>query len=110
MQSTHLADLAGQLLATARAERSGRSAHTLFGRREHRLRQTVIALTAGHRLAEHNSPGEATLQVLRGHAQLTTATQQWTGRAGDHVIIAPERHELLAVEDTVVLLTVVSTP
>jgi quercetin dioxygenase-like cupin family protein len=110
MQSTHLAELADQLLASARAERNGRSAHTLFGGREHRLRQTVIALTAGHRLAEHNSPGEATLQVLRGQAQLITATQQWTGRVGDHVIIVPERHELLAVEDTAVLLTVVSAP
>lgn len=109
MQSTHLGELADQLLAAARAERSGRSAHTLLGGREHSLRQTVIALTAGHRLAEHNSPGEATLQVLRGQAQLITASQQWTGRAGDHVTIAPERHELLAVEDTAVLLTVVST-
>ena len=110
MQSTHLTELADQLLATARAQRSGRSAYTLFTGREHRLRQTVIALAAGHRLAEHNSPGEATLQVLSGQAQLITATQQWTGRAGDHVIIAPERHELLAVEDTAVLLTVVSAP
>ncbi|MGX6607725.1 LuxR family transcriptional regulator [Micromonosporaceae bacterium Da 78-11] len=110
MQSTHLEALADDLLTTARAASSGRSAHTLFGRHEHRLRQTVIALTAGHRLAEHNSPGEATLQVLRGRAQLITPTQQWTGQAGDHVIIAPERHELLAAEDTVVLLTVVSAP
>jgi quercetin dioxygenase-like cupin family protein len=110
VQSTHLAELVDKLLASARAAPSGRSAHTLFGGREHRLRQTVIALAAGHRLAEHDSPGEASLRVLRGQAQLITATQQWTGRAGDHVIIAPERHELLAVEDTAVLLTVVSAP
>jgi len=110
MQSTHLDALADELLTAAHAAHSGRSSHTLFGRHEHRLRQTVIALIAGQRLAEHNSPGEATLQVLRGRAQLTTPTQQWTGQAGDHVIIAPERHELLAVEDTAVLLTVVSAP
>jgi quercetin dioxygenase-like cupin family protein len=108
VQSTHLDALADELLTAARAAHSGRSAHTLFGRHEHKLRQTVIALIAGQRLAEHNSPGEATLQILRGRAQLTTPTQQWTGHAGDHVIIAPERHELLAVEDTAVLLTVVS--
>ena len=110
MQSTHLTKLADELLAAARAAHSGRSARTLFGRHEHRLRQTVIALTGGSRLAEHNSPGEATLQVLRGQARLATPTQEWTGEAGDHVIIAPERHELLAVEDTVVLLTVVNAP
>jgi quercetin dioxygenase-like cupin family protein len=109
MHSTHLDTLANELLTAARGARSGRSAHTLFGRHEHKLRQTVIALIAGQRLAEHNSPGEATLQVLRGRAQLTTPTQQWTGQAGDHVI-SLERHELLAVEDTAVLLTVVSAP
>jgi quercetin dioxygenase-like cupin family protein len=110
MQSTHLTELADELLTAARAAHSGRSAQTLFGRHEHRLRQTVIALTTGNRLAEHNSPGEATLQVLRGRAKLTTPSQEWTGQAGDHMIIPPERHELLAVEDSVVLLTVVSAP
>src|SRR5689334_17998711 len=105
MQSTHLAELVDKLLASARAAPGGRSAHTLVGGREHRLRQTVIALSRGHRLGEHDSPGEATLQVMRGQAQLITPTQQWMGRPGDHVVIAPERHELLAVEDTAVLLT-----
>ena len=108
MQSTHLTELAAELLAEARTAQSGRSARTLFGRHEHRLRQTVIALTAGHRLAEHSSPGEATLQVLWGQARLITPTEQWTGHPGDHAIIPPERHELLAVEDTAVLLTVVT--
>ncbi len=106
MESTHLAELADKLLAEARTARSGRSAHTLFGRQEHSLRQTVIALVGGRSLAEHNSPGEATLQVLRGEARLTTPTQTWTGGAGDHVIIPPERHELTALEDAAVLLTV----
>lgn len=109
MESTHLNALTGTLLAEARTAPSGRSAHTLFGRHEHALRQTVIALVGGRSLAEHNSPGEATLQVLCGEARLTTPTQVWTGAAGDHVVIAPERHELTAVEDTVVLLTVVKT-
>jgi quercetin dioxygenase-like cupin family protein len=106
MESTHLTTLAEKLLAEARTASSGRAAHTLHGRHEHALRQTVIALAAGRNLAEHNSPGEATLQVLRGEARLITPTQTWTGTTGDHVIIAPERHELVAVEDTVVLLTV----
>lgn len=106
MESTDLTTLADKLLAEARTASSGRSAHTLFGGHEHSLRQTVIALAADRSLAEHNSPGDATLQVLRGEARLSTPTQSWTGTTGDHVVIAPERHELVAVEDTVVLLTV----
>jgi quercetin dioxygenase-like cupin family protein len=82
MQSIRLHELADELLITARGAHSGRSADALFGRHEHKLRQTVIALIAGQRLAEHNSAGEATLQVLRGRAELTTPTQQWTGQAG----------------------------
>ncbi|MEU4425989.1 cupin domain-containing protein [Actinoplanes sp. NPDC024001] len=108
MQSTNLPGLAADLLAQARGAHSGRSAHTLFGSHDHHLRQTVIALAAGHRLGEHNSPGEASLQVLHGRARLTTTAGEWTGRAGDHVIIGPDRHELAALEDTVVLLTVLT--
>jgi quercetin dioxygenase-like cupin family protein len=36
----------------------------VFGGREHVLRQTLIALAAGHQLDEHDSPGEATVHVL----------------------------------------------
>ena len=39
----------------------GRSAKTVYGGREHLLRQTVIALKAGEKLAEHGNPGEATV-------------------------------------------------
>jgi quercetin dioxygenase-like cupin family protein len=38
------------------------------------LRQTVLALAAGVRLAEHEALGAATLQVLRGRVRLTAAT------------------------------------
>ncbi|MCO8275086.1 LuxR family transcriptional regulator [Actinoplanes sp. TRM 88003] len=106
MQSTTLPELAESLLTEARAAHSGRSAHTLFGNHEHHLRQTVIALAEGRELAEHNSPGEATLQVLAGHARLTTTSAEWDGRTGDHVVIGPERHKVTAVQDTVILLTV----
>ncbi|GLY07934.1 MULTISPECIES: LuxR family transcriptional regulator [Actinoplanes] len=107
MQSTALTDLATRLLDEARTAHSGRSAHTLHGSHEHHLRQTVIALAAGRHLAEHNSPGESTLQVLTGRVTVKSATQSWTGGTGDHVIVTRERHELLADEDSAVLLTVV---
>jgi quercetin dioxygenase-like cupin family protein len=74
-----LTELADEQLAVARTAGSGRSAHTVHGGHEHALRQTLIALTAGSRLAEHNSPGEATLQVLRGRVRLTTAAERARG-------------------------------
>jgi quercetin dioxygenase-like cupin family protein len=106
LTSMSLTALADEHLAAAREANSGRSAFTLHGGREHTLRQTLLALAAGHALAEHESPGEATLQVLRGTVTLTTPEGTWRGSAGDHVAIPRERHDLAAEEDAVVLLTV----
>ena len=107
MDLTRLTELADQLLGQARNEHSGRAAATVHGGRHHSLRQTVIALTAGSELAEHESPGEATLQVLRGRVRLTAESGEGNGSAGDLLVIPPERHGLSAVEESVVLLTVV---
>lgn len=108
MEGTSLTALAEQLLGGARASTSGRVAHTVHGGHEHALRQTLIALAAGHELAEHESPGEATLQVLRGRVLLTAGEDDWEGGEGDLMIIPPTRHGLVAVSDAAVLLTVVS--
>ena len=55
----------------------------MHGGHEHALRQTLIALTAGSGLAEHNSPGEATLQVLCGRVRLTAAGDSVEAEAGE---------------------------
>lgn len=102
--SLHL--LAEEHLAAAREHTAGRSAHTVYGGQGHVLRQTLIALVAGRRLGEHESPGEATLQVLSGSVRLHAGEDTWDGGAGDHLVIPPARHDLEAVEDSVVLLTV----
>lgn len=107
MDSTSLNQLASEQLVAARDAHSGRAGHTIHGGHEHGLRQTVLALTSGRELAEHNSPGEATLQVLHGRVRLSTHSDAWEGGAGDFVVIPPERHALAALEDSVVLLTVV---
>ncbi len=107
MQKTSLIALARHELAEARRSSSGRSAKTVFGGHEHRLRQTLIAFRAGEQMAEHESPGEATLQVLEGRVLLRAGEVSWNGSAGDLLIIPDERHSLEAVEDSVVLLTVV---
>jgi quercetin dioxygenase-like cupin family protein len=85
---------------------AGRSAETVYGGHEHALRQTVLALTAGTSLAEHESPGEATVQVLTGRVRLTSGEQTWEGRSGDLLVVPPARHALHAVEDSAILLTV----
>ena len=50
MQTTSLTALVHEHLAAAHAASAGRSAVTVHGGREHDLRQTLIALTAGTRL------------------------------------------------------------
>lgn len=108
MESVSLTDLADEQLAVARSARSGRSAHTVHGGHDHLLRQTLMALTAGTEMAEHNSPGQATLQVLRGRVTVSAADRQWTGGVGELLVIPRERHGLRAEEDSVVLLTVLA--
>lgn len=106
MEKISLTALARQHMTAAQSANSGRSATTVYGGHEHSLRQTLLALTAGSSLADHESPGEATLQVIQGRVKLTDADNSWEGSPGDHIIIPRTRHGLHALEDSVVLLTV----
>ncbi|GAA3640440.1 cupin domain-containing protein [Microlunatus ginsengisoli] len=107
MQSVSLSTLADEQLAVARDAPARRAAHTVHGGQGCDLRQAVLALLAGCELRDHESPGEATLQVLRGQVKLSTATETWEGGAGDLVTIPAGRHSLAAIEDAAVVLTVV---
>lgn len=107
MNNTSLTALAREQLKLATTATSGRSARTVFGGRGHSLRQTMIALIAGRRLDDHANPGEGTVHVLHGRVRLEAGDDSWEGAAG-HLIDIPEAtHALLAMEDAVVLLTVV---
>ncbi len=103
-----LTSVADDQLAAARAGSTGRSARTIHGGQAQALRQTVLALVGGRGLDEHESPGEATLQVLAGRVRLNAGGLSREGAAGDYLVIPPVRHSLDAVEDSVVLLTVVT--
>ncbi|MEE6139615.1 cupin domain-containing protein [Mycobacterium sp. 050128] len=109
MESISLTSLAAEKLAEARQTNSGRAAHTIHGGHDHELRQTVLALLADHDLSEHDSSGEATLQVLQGHVRLTTDGDSWDGKTGDHVAVPRQRHALHAVADSVIMLTVLKS-
>lgn len=90
----------------AASGRAGRAAATVYGGHEKALRQTVIALTAGTSLAEHESPGDATVYVLDGRVRLASAAASWEGRQGDLLVVPPARHSLEALTRRGVLLTV----
>ena len=106
MQKTALPALARQELAKALTASSGRSASTVYGGHEHRLRQTLIALRSGESLSDHANPGEATVQVLQGRVTLRFGEVSWNGSPGDLLIVPDGTHAMDAVEDSVVLLTV----
>jgi quercetin dioxygenase-like cupin family protein len=107
MQKMSLDALAREQLDRARSGESARSSSTVFGGHEHALRQTVVALLAGAALSDHENPGEATVQVLRGRVELTVGDDSWEGRSGDLIVIPDARHGVLAHEDSVILLTAV---
>jgi quercetin dioxygenase-like cupin family protein len=110
MMKSSLTALVRQQLDLAGRASSGRSAHTVYGGHEHVLRQTLIALTAGKSLDEHENPGEATVQVLHGRVRMVAGETSWDGAPGDLLIVPDERHSLEAVEASAILLTVAKLP
>jgi quercetin dioxygenase-like cupin family protein len=106
MQQTSLTTLVRQQLERAHAAPSGRSSSTVYGGHEHQLRQTVIALTAGRILGEHENPGEATIHVLHGRVRLAAGDLSWDATTGDLLTVPDARHTLEALGDAAVLLTV----
>lgn len=106
MDKKSLTAVARQQLKLAASASSGRSSVTIYGGHTHSLRQTVIALTAGQSLAEHENPGEATLLVLNGVLTLISGANEWKGSAGDLIVIPNARHSVKAIDDVAFLLTV----
>lgn len=103
----HLTLMARPDLPGWRESSSGRAAKTIYGGKEHQLRQTVIMLRAGKSLSEHQNPGEATIYVISGRIIMRSADNSWHGWDGDYLIVPNAAHTVEADEDSVILLTVV---
>ena len=70
------------------------------------LPQTVMAMMKSVVHNEHESPGEATVQVLHGCVRLSSGDSSWEGRTGTVIIVPDARHTLEALEDAAILQTV----
>ncbi|HSU70698.1 MAG TPA: LuxR family transcriptional regulator [Micrococcaceae bacterium] len=106
MEKLSLTALAREQTELARTAAAGRSARTVYGGHEHVLRQTLVSLSAGQRMDEHENPGEATIFVMHGRVRLLSGESSWDGMTGDLLIVPQARHALEALETAVVLLTV----
>ena len=106
MQKISLDALARQQMKLAATAGGRHTADTVHGGHEKVMRQTVIGMIGGARLAEHENPGEATVFVLHGRVRLSAADQSWEAVRGDLLIVPQNRHSLEALEDSAVLLTV----
>jgi quercetin dioxygenase-like cupin family protein len=106
MTTVDLRSAAAELLASLPQQPSGRAARTLASGAHAPLKQTLLALEAGHRLQDHRAPGQATIEVLIGRVRITGAAEEVALEAGHWAPIPSEVHGLAADEDSVALLTV----
>lgn len=104
-QPTQLGALVDDLLTKAAGARSGRATEALHAAPRGILTQVVLAIMAGQALSEHENPGEAFLQVLRGRVRLTAGDEAWDLGEGALLAIPQRRHALHALEDAAVVLT-----
>lgn len=102
----NVTESADRILAHAAETPHGRHAEIVV--REGPLRQSLLALTAGTELEEHNSPPAASLYLLRGAVQVTGEGTTDIA-AGELHTLTHHRHAVKALEDSVFLLTTVTS-
>jgi quercetin dioxygenase-like cupin family protein len=98
--------LSADLLAKAASAESGRSSVTVYSRPGARLRQTLMALAAGRVMGEHKSPGDASLLCMQGRVRVRAGDAEVELGPGDLVALPPQRHDVEALEPSVLFLTV----
>ncbi len=94
-------------LEVARTHPSGRSSVLLTS--DGLLRQVLVALASDTRLGEHATPAAASLDVLAGSVRVEYEDgEEQLVDAGYLYVFAHKRHGVLALEDSVFVLTTVS--
>ncbi|MEU4607355.1 cupin domain-containing protein [Kribbella sp. NPDC023972] len=106
MDVASINELTTDLLAKAAAAESGRSSVTVYSRPGARLRQTLMALAADRVMGEHKSPGDASLLCLQGRVLVHAGDAEVELGPGGMVAVPPQRHDVEALEPSVLLLTV----
>jgi quercetin dioxygenase-like cupin family protein len=106
MDVSSIDDLAAERLAKAVSAESGRSSVTVYSRPGARLRQTLTALAAGRVMGKHKSPGDASLLCMQGRVRIRAGDAEVELGPGDLVALPPQRHDVEALEPSVLLLTV----
>lgn len=106
MDVASINELATDRLGKAVSAASGRSSVTVYSRPGARLRQTLTALAAGRVMGEHQSPGDASLLCLQGRVLVRAGGEVAELGPGDLVAVPPQRHDIEALEPSVLLLTV----
>lgn len=101
-----LQQTADSALSKATDSPNGRHAEIVV--REGPLRQSVLALTAGTNLEEHNSPPAASLYLMRGGLRITGQEPTEIGEGELHTL-THFRHGVEALQDSVFLLTTVTS-
>ena len=101
-----LSDAINVAIAQARKAENGRHAELLI--HDGPLRQTVLALKQGVRLAEHNSPPAASIQMIRGRVKVT-GEEPVVLETGEVAALTHHRHSVEALDDSVFLLTTVTS-
>ena len=103
-----LVDLVDVHLTRAQASDESRSSELVA--RDGVLRQTIVALRAGTRLGAHNSPPAASIPVLEGRVRIELeGSVQGEFCRGELWVLTHQRHSVLALEDSVFLLTTVTS-
>lgn len=104
---TSLEARAQQHLEIARTSDRGLSSELIVS--DGPLRQSILALSAGAKLAEHNSPPAASIQMITGKVHVTAADEVFEFAAGDIAALTHVRHGVTAIEDSCFLLTTVTS-
>jgi quercetin dioxygenase-like cupin family protein len=76
-----------------------------------RFRVMRLVLPAGKAIAQHQAPGEITVQCLSGRVDFTTMGQTRSMTAGTLLYLeAAQPHALTAIDDSIMIVTLSTVP